>query len=308
MSGPAADEAAIDLIGLGELLWDRLPSGDLPGGAPANVAYHAKMVGLDARVATRVGCDMLGDRLIEFLTGKGLQTDLVQRDPIHGTGTVDVTLNNGQASYVFKPDSAWDFLELTDGYRTAFRSARAIVFGTLAQREPTSRQTIQQLLRCVSPECLVTYDINLRPPFISREVLESSLALARLVKMNDDEALSLGDWFSAKTPTLEDAARFVWDHSPADWVCITRGANGAALYARDGSTWSVPGIQTNVVDTVGAGDAFTASLVAGRLKNWSPEASLTFANRLGSLVASGAGAMPDITNEVSRMFDELNLR
>lgn len=308
MSGPEADDAAIDLIGLGELLWDRLPSGDLPGGAPANVAYHARMVGLDARVATRVGCDTLGDRLIDFLARKGLKNHLVQRDPIHGTGTVDVTLDNGHASYVFKPDSAWDFLELTDTYRAAFCRARAIVFGTLAQREPTSRQTIQQLLQSASPECLVTYDINLRPPFISREVLESSLALARIVKMNDDEALSLGEWFSVEIATLEDAARFVWDHSPAEWVCITRGANGANLFARDGSTWSVPGIATNVVDTVGAGDAFTASLVAGRLKNWSPEASLNFANRLGSLVASRAGAMPDIAKDVSRLFDELNLQ
>lgn len=284
--------ACADVIGLGELLWDCFPDRKLPGGAPANVAFHAQQLGLPAAVVTRVGTDPLGHELLEFLTRQGLATDLVQRDPLHGTGTVTVQLSpSGSASYVFLPDSAWDFLEVTPAFATAFASARAICFGTLAQRSAVSRQTIQHCLTLTAPDCVVVYDINLRPPFYEREWITQSLAKARIVKLNDEEVTVLGPLLGAGNLSAADFCQWVLDHYPADLVCVTRGGNGCLVVSRD-ERCDLPGEKITVVDTVGAGDAFTAALITSRLANWPLERSARFANHVGALVASHPGAVP----------------
>ncbi len=294
------------VIGLGELLWDCFPTGRLPGGAPANVAFHAQQLGLPAAVATRVGTDALGDELVAFLAAKGLRTDLVQRDPVHSTGTVTATPQpNGHTDYVFLENSAWDFLELSPSWIKAISSATVVVFGTLAQRCETSRQTIRELMTLRrSLGFLSVYDINLRPPFYRPEWIQQSLELARVVKLNDDESRLIGEMLGSPSASPFDVARLLLDrYEKIELVCITRGGQGAIGVTRT-ETAEVPGLPVKVVDTVGAGDAFTAALIAFRLQRWPLATTLHYANRIGALVASRAGAMPDIREELAALKAE----
>lgn len=297
-----------DVIGLGELLWDCFPDERRPGGAPANVAFHAQQLGLTAAVATRVGVDPLGDELVAFLQRQGLSTDLVQRDPQHGTGTVTVQPQpDGSTRYEFLVDSAWDFLELTPAWRSALGAARAVCFGTLAQRCPASRATIHAALSVVDPACLTVYDINLRPPFVDRAWVAASLPLARILKLNDDEVRTLGEWEPQPITAPVELARLLLDRLPQlELVCITRGARGALAVTRE-ELVDEPGRPVTVVDTVGAGDSFTAALICGRLHGWPLAPTIRFATRVGGLVASRAGAMPNLRDDFATLRNECGL-
>lgn len=302
-SSPQAREIMkpIEFIGLGELLWDCFPAHRLPGGAPANVAFHAQQLGLSAAVATRVGTDPLGDELIAYLQQQGLTTDLVQRDPLHGTGTVTVQPCGTNTSYTFLENSAWDFLEIDHAWQAALSTAKVVCFGTLAQRGPVSRATIQQGLKLTAPDCLRVYDINLRPPFYEREWIETSLKLARIVKLNDDEVRVLRAMFHVPVDGEQQFAQWMLQSYGLELVCITRGARGAIAVTAN-EVAEVPGLPITVVDTVGAGDAFTAGFIWSRLQTWPLERGLQLANRLGALVASRAGAMPKLHTEIAAMI------
>jgi fructokinase len=288
------------VIGLGELLWDCFPTRRLPGGAPANVAFHVQQLGLPAAVATRVGTDALGDELVAFLASKGLRTDLVQRDPVHPTGTVTATPQpDGHTDYVFLENSAWDFLAPPD-----ITKATAIVFGTLAQRSEKNRRVYHGWPQFVSTSCLIVYDINLRPPFFEPEWIWQSIGRASVTKLNDDEARILAGMLSLPDATAVDVAHELLQRFPKlKLVCITRGGNGAIGVTRN-EVAEVSGVPVTVVDTVGAGDAFTAALIAFRLQEWPLETTLHYANRIGALVASRAGAMPDLREEIAALKAE----
>ncbi len=293
-----------EFIGLGELLWDCFPDRRLPGGAPANVAFDVQQLGLSAATVTRVGCDALGDEICGFLKSQGLSIDLVQRDPLHGTGTVTVEPTLTGTTYTFLPDSAWDFLAPQPELIAAMQSARAICFGTLAQRSTISRETIHFCLAAASPDCLIVYDVNLRPPFYEREWIERSLRRARIVKLNDDEVRVLSQMFATGTNSDLDFARHLLNEQPQlELVCVTRGANGCLAVSRT-EVVDAPGIAVQVVDTVGAGDSFTAALIQTRLAGWPLRRSVEFANRVGSLVASRPGAMPVLRDELAALRRE----
>lgn len=294
--------SAIAFLGLGELLWDCFPDRRLPGGAPANVAFHVQQLGLSAATVTRVGADPLGDEICEFLQSQGLCLDLVQRDPIHGTGTVTVE-PGASAKYTFKPDSAWDFLEATPSLLEAMQTAKAVCFGTLAQRNPVSRKSIHKCLSAASPECLIVYDVNLRPPFYHQDWIEASLRKARIVKLNDDEVRVLAPMLGANVGDDAGFAKWLCERYELDLVCVTRGADGCLLVT-SADLIDVPGIPTKVVDTVGAGDSFTAALITTRLWDWPLARTAQFANRVGSLVASHAGAMPVLTEQIAELRRE----
>ncbi|MBI1346672.1 carbohydrate kinase [bacterium] len=291
----------LDLIGLGELLWDCFPDRRLPGGAPANVAFHAQQLGLSAAVATRVGCDPLGDELLSYLQQQGLSTNLVQRDPQHGTGTVTVEPQGTSTRYTFLENSAWDFLAVDATWQAAMATAKAVCFGTLAQRGSVSRSTIHQCLALTQKDCLRVYDINLRPPFYEREWIEASLKLARIVKLNDDEVRVLTSMFGLASPAEEQFAQWLLQTYELELVCITRGAQGALAISANEQA-EVQGISITVADTVGAGDAFTAGLIWSRLQHWPLQRGLTLANRIGALVASRAGAMPELHAEIASVI------
>jgi fructokinase len=285
------------VVGLGELLWDIFADSRRPGGAPANVAFQAQQLGCRGVVCSRVGRDALGDELVEFLAGQGLATDAIQRDPAHSTGTVTVdTRRADHPSYIIHENVAWDHLALDDGLRRLMSEAAAVCFGTLAQRSPESRNTIQRALTLVGRQCLIVYDVNLRQHWYRREWVERSLAKADVVKLNVDEVKLLADLLEPWPAEPVPFARAIQERYAVEVVCITRGANGCLLVGPD-EVVDLAGVTVDVVDAVGAGDAFTAALIYGRLHHWPLKAQAALANEVGALVAGRPGAMPPLGAE-----------
>ena len=289
------------VVGLGELLWDCFADTRRPGGAPANVAFQARQLGCQGIVCSRVGRDALGDELVGFLTAQGLSTEWVQRDAGHATGTVTVdTSRASHPSYVIHEDVAWDYLEADARLMDLMARSAAVCFGTLAQRGEQSRRAIHAALDAVGPECLVVYDVNLRQRWFDRSWIEPSLGKARIVKLNAEEACSLAGLLETGTADHVAFARAVQTRFRVPTVCITRAEHGCLLVSGEAVVDS-PGVRVEVVDAVGAGDAFTAALIVGRLRGWSPEAQAAFANQVGALVAARPGAMPSLREEFAAL-------
>jgi fructokinase len=285
------------VIGIGELLWDLLPSGPRLGGTVSNFAVMAGRLGSRAVCASRVGADDLGRRARADLSGLPLDTAHLQTDSLHPTGTVGVRLKDGQPQYTFEEPVAWDSLELSEDWLALAAGAAAVCFGTLAQRNPVSRRTIEGFLAATPVNCVRVFDINLRAPFYSTEVIERSLKLTTLLKMNDSEMplmldlLGLGNGNDIAEQALLAGARRLLDRFPVNLVCVTMGGSGSLLVTRE-QVDRHAGIPIRVVDTVGAGDAFTAALTHYYLRKAPLSVINDAGNRWGSWVASQAGAMP----------------
>jgi fructokinase len=286
------------ILGIGELLWDMLPEGPQLGGAPANYTVMAGRLGNHAAVVSRIGRDALGEQALEVLEPFPVDCGYLQVDSEYPTGQVTVTLEDGQASYKFHQPVAWDFLELTETWMNAARRADAVCFGSLAQRSEQSRRTIHALVQATRPECKRIFDVNLRAPFYTSEIVRESLQLASVMKMNDGEVPLVLELLGlpAVDSLREGADRLLEHFAGLTLVAITRGGEGSLLVGR--SEWNEhPGIRIKVADTIGAGDAFTAAMTTYLLRG-APLSVLNEAgNRWGSFVASQSGAMPDITPE-----------
>lgn len=295
------------MIGLGELLWDCFPDRRLPGGAPANVAFHAQQLGISTAVATRVGKDQLGEELIDFLRSRGLRTEFVQLDSTHGTGTVMVWPDSKMGvGYTFLENSAWDFLEPTYELIEAVREAKVICFGTLGQRRPVARNTIHQCLNSAAKDSLIVYDVNLRPPFFARDWIIKSLKYATIAKLNSQEVKDLAKMLDVPPDDEASFAKYLLNTFPRlKLVCVTRGADGCLGVTAD-ETIELSGIPVEVRDTVGAGDAFTAGIIYGQLAEWPLAKSLDLANHFGALVASRHGAMPALSEELENLKSMLD--
>jgi fructokinase len=289
------------ILGIGELLWDMLPEGARLGGAPANYGVMAGRLGNHATILSRIGRDALGDDALHALKDFPVDCGQLQIDAEQPTGMVTVKFDDGQPSYTIHEPAAWDFFEPTEVWLGEAARADAVCFGSLAQRGERSRWTIHALVRATRPECQRIFDVNLRAPFYSAEIVRESLHLASVMKMNDAEApLVLGLLgLSAASSLRESAERLLAEFSGLTLVAITRGGEGSLLVGR--SEWDEhPGIATRVADTIGAGDAFTAAMTHYLLRG-APLATLNEAgNRWGSFVASQAGAMPEIDGEIMR--------
>jgi fructokinase len=285
------------IIGIGEVLWDLLPVGPKLGGAPANFAYHAHALGGRASVVTRVGDDMQGSDILARFKEFGFPNETVQVDEQAPTGTVTVRLNgDGIPHYTIHENVAWDRLLVTPPALAAVREANAICFGTLAQRHATARATIQRLVAAAPADAWRVFDINLRQKFFSREIIEQSLRLANVLKLNDSELPVLADLFD-----LGDSPRDQIEQLANGFglrlVALTRGPQGSLLF-RDGS-WSEQAPQpVEVVDTVGAGDAFTAALVMGLLLEMKLDELHAWAAEMARHVCSQAGATPAIPVQI----------
>jgi len=289
------------VVGLGELLWDCFAESRLPGGAPANVAFQACQLGCRGVVCSRVGQDPLGDELVAFLAGQGLETGWVQRDADHPTSTVTVdTSRPDHPRFTIHENVAWDSLDFNAAIEELIGRASAVCFGTLAQRSPRARETIQRAIRAVRPDCLVVYDVNLRQHFYDRQWLEASLRASRIVKLNAEEVIEIDRLLGLDSPDQEHFACLIQGRYGVDTVCITRGDRGCLLVGPDRAV-DDPGTPVRVADAVGAGDAFTAALIAARLRGWSLESQAAFANAVGALVASRFGAMPVLRDELARL-------
>jgi fructokinase len=327
-----------NVIGVGEVLWDLLLTGPQLGGAPANFAYHAHALGAQAHVITRVGNDDHGREIIRRFHEMGLPETTVQIDETVPTGTAKVALSgDGLAHFTIQENVAWDHIAVTPAALAAASEAHAICFGSLAQRSEASRNTIQQLVVAAPADALKVFDINLRQQFYSRDVIERSLQLANVLKLNDDELPTLAAMFNltgsaeddscgADTPVrvfgarqpsartrvsaphkIEHQIECLAQTFSLRLVALTRGANGSLLYQKDNDNndarWSdCPSRPVKVVDTVGAGDSFTAAMVLGLLRKMDLDEINTIANEVARYVCSQPGATPALPTEFARSF------
>jgi len=307
------------ILGIGELLWD-MPVGPAAaadqadrqetrgtlGGAPANFTVMAGRLGNHAAILSRIGRDELGREALERLNPLPVDTGALQVDAAQPTGKVTVDLSRGEPRYTIHTPAAWDSLELSDEWVRLAERADAICFGTLAQRSEQSRQTIQALAAQTRSACIRVFDVNLRPPFYSEEIVEESLELATVAKMNEAEAPLILDLLGLaaaepgmdRTLTLRYAAERLLEEFPGlDMVAITRGSQGSLLATRD--EWDEhPGFPAVVGDSIGAGDAFTAAMTHYMLRGAGLATLNEAGNRWGSWVASQKGAMPELPEQV----------
>ncbi|MFQ5590670.1 MAG: carbohydrate kinase [Phycisphaerae bacterium] len=289
------------VLGIGELLWDCFGHSQRPGGAPANVAFHATQLGVKGVVCSRVGYDELGNALIEHLRARGIDGRTIQRDPDHPTGTVTVNIADGDhPTYEIHEGVAWDNMVFDAAFEGAARSASAVCFGTLAQRTPATRKTIELCLDA-SQGALLVYDVNLRPPWFTREIIEASLRRCDVAKLSDAEAPVLGRMLGLPAARSSDFAAALRERYGIGIVCLTRGPDGCFVVSDD-TRVDVPGRPVEVIDAVGAGDAFTAALVCGLLWRWPLDKVARFANEVGALVASRPGAMPSLGRELAEVI------
>jgi fructokinase len=289
------------IVGLGELLWDILPARKQLGGAPANFAYITTLLGDCGIVASRVGADALGKEALDRLQQRGQATSHVQRDTVHQTGTVRVQLDDsGKPSFTIMEDAAWDFLEWTAQWRTLATQTDALCFGSLAQRSRQSRKIIRQFLEAARRQALLVFDVNLRAPFYTAEVISESLGIANVLKLNDEELpLMMKLCGLDGSDNEEDCAHRLLQAYDLQLVCLTRGGRGSLLLS-GAQVIEHPGFKIEVADTVGAGDAFTAALVHHYLRGATLERISEAANRAGAWVATQPGAMPSADETVLR--------
>lgn len=277
-----------EILCVGEVLWDALPAGLFLGGAPFNVACHLRAAGWRVGMVSRVGNDRLGEEVLRRAEWYGVGTDLIQLDAERPTGLVRATIDEwGNAEYELLEPAAWDAIALTEVLVRRAGMARALVFGTVAQRHATSRQTIQRLWES---EALMVFDANLRAPYDDEEIVRQSLQRADVVKVTESELATIAGWLGLEG-SLRDRTAALADRFECPTVCVTRGRSGAVLY-REGRWIEEPGYEVEVRDTVGAGDAFLALLLAGLLEGSDDRVMLRNANLIGAYVATQLGAVP----------------
>lgn len=273
----------------GEILWDLLPSGPQPGGAPMNVAYHLQKLGRNPAMISRIGTDERGRELLEILKEKNVCTDYVQTDPEVPTGIVNAQQKaNGDMVYDIVSPAAWDHIAPEAAALALPEQAEYFVFGSLACRHADSRNTLFQLLQKANTKVL---DINLRAPHFSNDLITSLLQQTDILKINHGELELVASWYGHYSND-EDRIHLLRDKFQLRTVLLTKGTDGAVLHT-DGKSYSHPGYKVNVVDTVGSGDAFLAATLSMFIQQASPEEILDKANRLAATIATYKGACPD---------------
>lgn len=276
------------VVCFGEVLWDILPSGAVPGGAPMNVAYHLHKQNMNPAVITSVGNDKKGKELLEIFSDFGICTDFFQTDDQHETGKVYAKQNeNKDMVYDIVKPVAWDYIKWENDFQDLVSNAQYFVFGSLAARSLESKNTLLQLLECAKIKAL---DINLRPPHFNREIIEDLLSKADFLKLNQEELELISGWFSKYT-SLDDKAKSIQDKFHIQNMVVTRGGEGAVLFY-NGEQYTHIGYKVNVADTVGSGDAFLSGLIGKLMTNTEPSKALDFASRLGAFIATKKGACP----------------
>ena len=282
------------VVGLGEALWDVLPEGKKLGGAPANFAYHAgQFLGQDNTIAvSALGEDKLAEETIESLKAHGL-TFLMPRVP-YPTGTVQVTLDEqGIPSYDIKENVAWDNIPLDTEVQAIARQCRAVCFGSLAQRNVVSRETIQRFLDLTPADCMKIFDINLRQNFYSKEVIQESLRRCNVLKINDEELVIIGRMFGYPGLDIENKCWLILGKYNLDMLVLTCGTNGSYVFTPGQMSFQeTPKVE--VADTAGAGDSFTGSFCAAILSGMPVTDAHRRAVEVSAYVCTQNGAMPEL--------------
>ena len=281
--------AAKKVIGIGEILWDMLPDGKQLGGAPTNFAYHARQLGLESSIISCVGKDESGDEIIQIIKDREIISFIDTIDK--PTGTVSVKLDkNGIPKYIIHEDVAWDFITPSESAIEFASQADAICFGTLAQRSETSYYSIQETLKTVPDTALKVFDINMRQRFYNETIIRNSLQKANVLKINDEEILVFADIFGISGDEFEIMHQILDNHQ-LKILALTKGAQGSWLISQEEDSYlDTPNV--SVADTVGAGDSFTAGLVAGLLNNKPIKEIHRSAVDISAFVCTQKGATP----------------
>lgn len=281
------------VIGFGEILWDMLPEGKQLGGAPANVVFHSLFLGADSYMVSAVGMDDKGREMMQLLENSGFPIDYIQVLKDYPTGTVDVKLDaSGKPDYVIHENVAWDHIGLTEEVKKLSAKADAVCFGSLAQRSRETRETIQHLLEIVPDKCLRVFDVNLRQSFYNKTIIQKSLERCDVLKLNDDELPVIGGYFGYESGE-ENIISGLLHHFNLSLIALTKGDQGSRLVSHEEESY-LDSPDIDVVDTVGAGDAFTAALINGLLTKKPLKKIHSSASKLASFVCTQEGATPKI--------------
>ncbi len=284
------------VVGLGEALWDVLPEGKKIGGAPANFAFHAAQQGLDTIAISALGNDALGDETIAAFDANGLNYLMPRVD--FPTGTVQVELDDeGVPTYDIKTNVAWDNIPLTEEMLNIARNAKAVCWGSLAQRSAVSRMSIQHFIEATPSDCLRVFDINLRQNFYTKEVLQESIKLCNILKINDEELVAIGRMFGYPGLDIENKCWLILGKYNLDMLVLTCGVNGSYVFTRGLSSFQeTPKVE--VADTVGAGDSFTGTFCASILAGLPVNEAHAKAVQVSAYVCTQNGAMPKLPEEL----------
>ena len=276
------------VVCFGEVLWDILPSGPLPGGAPMNVAYHLRKLGTNPALITKIGLDKYGEDLVNILSSSGVSTDFFYLDYEHQTGLVYANVNDHhEVVYDIVFPSAWDFIEMKEEMACLAKDAEYFVYGSLTSRSKVSRDAVNELLQVARKKVL---DINLRPPHFRRADAEHLLRNADMLKMNIAELELITGWFST-FQTKEDRIKLLQDKFNIDTLIVTLGGEGA-IVNHEGKIHRHPGFKVEVADTIGSGDAFLAGFLHQLLQGSPVDEALSFACGTGAFIATQKGACP----------------
>jgi fructokinase len=280
-------------VAYGEVLWDVFDNEKKIGGAPLNVALRMKTLGCDVAMISCVGNDKDGDAIIDHVKNLGLETNTIIQSQEYPTGLVNVTLDDtGSASYIINYPSAWDKIVLNKKAVEVVDNADVLIYGSLVCRDEVSRKSLEELLQ---KEVYKVFDVNLRKPHYTYEILEQLMHSANFIKFNDEELLEISAALKSPFTTLEENINFIVQHTKATGICVTKGKDGALLFW-EGKLYKNAGYPVKVADTVGAGDSFLAALTTSLLTGKEPQAAINFACAVGALVAESPGANPEISS------------
>lgn len=280
------------VVGLGEVLWDMLPEGRKIGGAPVNFAYHAGQFGIDTMAVSAIGNDKLGEDTIAEMNGKHLN-HIFPSVP-YPTGSVQVSLDEkGVPAYDIKENVAWDNIPFTNEIESVARNCQAVCFGSLAQRNAVSRNTIRKFIESTPSGCIRIFDINLRQNFYTSNVIRDSLEHCNILKINDEEIMLVSRMFNYDSSNIENVCRTIMEDFSLEMVILTCGTKGSYIFTKGGVSF-MPTPKVNVADTVGAGDSFTGSFCAAILRGLPVAEAHKKAVEVSAYVCTQNGAMPEI--------------
>lgn len=287
------------IVCFGEVLWDIFPTHKKIGGAPLNVALRLNSLTNNVSIISKIGDDENGELIKKYIDEQDVNTNNLQVDDALQTGEVKVMLNSkGSATYDIQFPRAWDNILLTTKSKEIVKSSDAFIYGSLVARDTTSRDTLYNLLKLAK---FKIFDVNLRSPYYTNEVLNYLMKEASFIKFNDDEIFEIGNALQSKADSLEQNIKFIAEHTQTNSICVTKGRHGAILYYNNTFYYN-SGYQIDVVDTVGAGDSFLATLINKLLKENNPQNAIDYACAVGALVAGSEGANPTIKTEDIEKF------
>ncbi|MFH6935013.1 carbohydrate kinase [Flavobacterium sp. FlaQc-30] len=279
-------------VAYGEVLWDVFVNERKIGGAPLNVAMRMKTLGCESAMISCVGKDADGETIIDYVKSLGLETAAIFKSEEFATGLVNVALNEqGSASYEIKYPSAWDKIVLNDSAKELAANADVLIYGSLVCRDEVSRNSLDELLKS---SVYKVFDVNLRKPHYTYEIIEHLMNSADFIKFNDEELLEITSVMNSPFSSLEENMQFVAEKTKIKAMCVTRGKDGALLMW-EGQLYENNGYPVKVADTVGAGDSFLAALITSLLTGKEPQKAIDFACAVGALVAEAPGANPEIS-------------